>query len=392
MFQRGKIHVLAARPRSVRRLAGAAVAALALLAGPAAANAMADGGALFTQTNDPAGNAVQKFERSRDGSLTPAGTFPTGGLGLASLGGRQGAVELSEDEEAVYAINAGSNTVTAFRVRDRERDDDDDDRRKGAKPGLELIGTVASGGVAPVSVDEHRGRVYVLNSGAVPNVTGFDVRRHGALTPIPGGSRDLPGADGAAQVSVTPDGSRLVVSERVSNRLETLSLDRRGRPGQPVVTPSSGTTPFGFAISRRGDVIVSEAGASTVSSYRIGAGGGLAAITASLPVGQGAACWVAVSPDGRFAYTGNAAGSISGFKVDRSGSLTALDADGLTAVVNPTPRDLDFSRNGRFLYAVSPGDGTTGGRVTGYRVRADGSLEEITSAPAAVGITGAAAG
>ncbi len=319
MFQRGKIHVLAAPPRSIRRLAGAAVAALALLAGPAAANAMADGGALFTQTNDPAGNAVQKFERTRDGSLTPAGTFLTGGLGLASLGGGQGAVELSEDEDTVYAINAGSNTVTAFRVRDGERDDDD--RRKGSKPGLEVVGTVDSGGVAPVSVDEHRGRVYVLNSGALPNVTGFNVGRRGALTPIPGGSRDLPGADGAAQVSVTPDGSRLVVSERVSNRLETLALDRRGRPGRPVVTPSSGSTPFGFAISRRGDVIVSEAGASTVSSYRIGFGGGLAAITASLPVGQGAACWVAVSPDGRFAYTGNAAGSISGFAVDRGGSL-----------------------------------------------------------------------
>ena len=290
----------------------------------------------------------------------------------------------------MYAINAGSNTVTAFRVRDGERDDDD--RRKGSNPGLEVVGTVDSGGVAPVSVDEHRGRVYVLNSGALPNVTGFNVGRRGALTPIPGGSRDLPGADGAAQVSVTPDGSRLIVSERVSNRLETLALDRRGRPGRPVVTPSSGNTPFGFAISRPGDVIVSEAGASTVSSYRIGFGGGLAAITASLPVGQGAACWVAVSPDGRFAYTGNAAGSISGFAVDRGGSLAALDADGLTGVLNPSPRDLDFSRNGRFLYAVSPGDATTGGRVTGYRVRADGSLEEITSAPAAVGITGAAAG
>jgi 6-phosphogluconolactonase len=85
-------------------------------------------------------------------------------------------------------------------------------------------------------------------------------------------------------------------------------------------------------------VIVSEAGASTVSSYRLGRGGLLTAITASLPVNQGAACWVAVSPNGRFAYTGNAAGSISGFAVARNGSLA-----------------------------------------------------EITSAPAAVGITGAAA-
>jgi 6-phosphogluconolactonase len=347
-----------------------------------AADAMATQGALYTQTNDPAGNAVQAFDRARDGSLTPAGTYPTGGAGLATLGGRQGAVELSDDEDTLYAINAGSNTVTAFRVRD-------DHRRH--KPGLELLGTVPSGGVAPVSVDEQDGRVYVLNSGAVPNVTGFDAGHHGTLRPIRGATRELPGADGAAQVSVTPDGRRLVVSERLSDRLETLAIGRRGRLGRPVITPSSGATPFGFGFGRHGEVIVSEAGASTVSSYRAGFLGRLYPITASLPVGQGAACWVAVSPDGRFAYTGNAAGSISGFAVARDGALSALDADGLTAPLIPSPRDLDFAGHGRYLYAVSPGDATAGGRVTGYRVGRDGSLTEITSAPAAAGITGAAA-
>jgi 6-phosphogluconolactonase len=375
MFRRRSAQTHAALSLSPRRLAVAAVVALGLLAGPAAANAMADQGALFTQTNDPAGNAVQMFDRARDGSLTLAGTFPTGGVGLAELGGRQGAVELSDDEDTLYAVNAGSNTVTAFRVDD----------------GLEIIGTVASGGVAPTSIDAHRGKVYVLNSGGIPNVTGFTTSRRGALTPITDGGRDLPGALGAAQVSVSPDGDHLVVSERESNRLETLELDRRGRPGQPVITESSGTTPFGFAFNHRGKLIVSEAGASTVSSYRVGHDGALDVITASLPVNQGAACWVAVSPNGRFAYTGNAAGSISGFAIARDGSLTALDADGLTAELIPSPRDLDFTRNGRYLYAVSPGNATTGGRVTGYRVRADGSLVEITSAPAAIGITGAAA-
>jgi 6-phosphogluconolactonase len=389
--------------KAPRRIVVGAVAALGLLAGPAAANAMADSGALFTQTNDPAGNTVQAFDRDRDGRLTPAGTFATGGVGLAGLGGRQGAVELSDDEDTVYAINAGSNSVSAFRVRDRDDDDDrgrgdDDDRGRGDRddddrgrrgPALELVGTVASGGVAPVSVDEHRGRVYVLNSGGTPNVTAFAAGRRGTLTPIAGGSRDLPGALGAAQVSVTQDGRRLVVSERLSNRLETLALDRRGRPGAPVITASSGTVPFGFAFGRRGEVIVSEAGASTVSSYRIGFGGLLGAITPSLAVNQGAACWVAVSPDGRFAYTGNASGSISGFAVARNGSLTALDADGRTAPLVPSPRDLDFSENGRFLYAVSPGNGA--GLLTGYRVGRDGSLTQITTAPAAPGITGAAA-
>jgi 6-phosphogluconolactonase len=369
--------LLLALPRRRRRLLLAAFGTSLVLAGPGAAGAMASSSdALYTQTNDPAGNAVQRFDRGHDGALRAAGTFPTGGVGLATLGGRQGAVELSDDQGTVYAVNAGSNSVTAFRVR---------------RDGLEVVGTVPSGGIAPASVDEQDGRVYVLNSGGVPNVTAFWAGRHGSLRPIPGGTRELPGALGAAQVSVTPRGDALVVSERLSNRLETLQLDRFGRPGEPVVTPSSGTVPFGFGITREGEVVVSEAGASAVSSYDIGHGGALATITGSLAVGQGAACWVAVSPDGRYAYTGNASGSISGFAIGRSGTLIALNTDGLTAALVPSPRDLDFSRSGRYLYAVSPGNATTGGRVTGYRVGRDGSLTEITSAPAAAGITGAAA-
>src|SRR3954453_18759194 len=54
-----------------------ASAALTLMAGPAAAGAMAAPGALYTQTNDPAGNVVQKFDRAADGDLTPAASFPT---------------------------------------------------------------------------------------------------------------------------------------------------------------------------------------------------------------------------------------------------------------------------------------------------------------------------
>jgi 6-phosphogluconolactonase (cycloisomerase 2 family) len=357
-------------------------ALIGLLAAFLAPDAMATSGrgALYTQTNDPSGNAVQAFRRGHDGSLTPAGTFATGGNGLATLGGRQGAVELSGDGRFLYAVNAGSDSVTVFRVGHRRH-------------AVERVAIVASGGAAPASIAEHRGRVYVLNSGAAPNVTAFWRGFDGSLKPIPGGTRLLaPGADGAAQVSVTPDGRALVVSERIANRLETLKLDRFGRPGAPVITPSSGAVPFGFAISRHGNIVVSEAGASTVSSYRASwHGGALQVITPSLPVGQGAACWVAISPSGAFAYTGNAAGSISGFAIGRDGSLTPLDADGLTAPLTPSPRDLDFDEHGRFLHAVSPGTAATGGQVTTFRVERDGSLTRAGSAPAAAGITGATA-
>src|SRR5215207_2971734 len=359
------------RPRALMLLLALVSAALAL-AGGLAASAMAADGALYTQTNDPAGNAVQRFDRAADGSLQPAGTFSTGGSGLAGLGGRQGAVELSGDGRHLLAVNAGSDSVSVFRAGPRR---------------LRLLDSVASGGTAPVSIAEHGGRVYVLNSGATPGVAAFTRHDDGVLEPIPGGIRDLaPGAAGTAQVSVTPDGRALVVSERVANRLETLPLDRQGRPGAPVVTASSGAVPFGFGITQTGTIVVSEAGASTVSSYRLGEAGALGVVSASLPVGQGAACWVAVSPTGRFAYTGNASGSISGYAVAPDGSLTALDANGLTAPLVPSPRDLDFDASGRFLIAVSPGNAATGGRLTSYRAATDGSLAVVDTAPAAAGI------
>src|SRR4051794_18236596 len=139
-------------------------------------------GVLYTQTNDPAGNAVQRFDRAADGSLSPAGTFATGGAGLAPLGGRQGAVALSGPGRTLCAVKAGSDSVSPFRV-GRHR--------------TVLLGSVRSGGVAPDSVDEDRGRVYVLNSGGTPSVSAFWRRVDGSLKAIPDGTRALaPGADG----------------------------------------------------------------------------------------------------------------------------------------------------------------------------------------------------
>ena len=50
-----------------------------------------------------------------------------------------------------------------------------------------------------------------------------------------------------------------------------------------------------------------------------------------------------------------------------------------------------FDRSGRFLTAVSPGNATSPAQAVSYRVGRDGSLTLAGNAPAAAGITGAAA-
>jgi 6-phosphogluconolactonase len=320
-----------------------------------AGNAMANpGGAVYTETNSPTGNAVHRLDRGPDGLLTPVATYRTGGAGTGAGLGSQGAVALSDDGRVLIAVDAGSNDIASFRV-----------SRRGH---LQLVDRQPSGGVTPNSVDIADGSAYVLNSGGAPNVTGFDLDGSGRLRARSTVALSA-GAAGAAQVSVAPGGRDLVVTERQSNRIETFPL-RFGRIGAPVVTASSGAVPFGFGFSARGDLVVSEAGASTVSSYRLAQNGAARVISASLPVGQGAACWVAVTADGRFAYTGNATGSISGFAIGHDGGLTALNADGLTALA-PRPNDLAVA--GSFLYAVNPAVG----EVTAYRIENDGRLVQL---------------
>src|SRR3954468_12112375 len=308
--------------------------------------------AVYTETNSQSGNAVYRLDGAADGSLSVVAWYRTGGLGTGAGLGSQGAVALSDDGRTLVAVDAGSNDLAAFHV-----------TRHGH---LTLIDREPSGGTMPVSADVDRGRVYVLNAGGTPNVTAFDVDRAGLR---PRGTVNLnPGAINAAQVSAAPDGRSLVVTVKGANRLETIPL-RGGRPPAPATnTASSGAGPFGSAFSPRGDLVVSEAGNSTVSSYRDGQ-----VVTASLPVGQGAACWVAIDPAGRFAYTGNATGSVSGFRIQRDGSLVALNADGLTAT-SPRPNDLAFA--GSFLYVINPNVGT----VTAYQQRPDGSLQPLPGA------------
>src|SRR3989441_7842489 len=126
--------------------------------------------AVYTLTNQVAGNAVAVFDRAADGTLTAAGTSATGGTGTGGGLGSQGAVALSDDGRRLFAVNAGSNDVSVFDV---------------GPAGLSLASRTASGGTLPISLTVHGNVLYVLNAGGNGNISGFTISTTGGLNALP---------------------------------------------------------------------------------------------------------------------------------------------------------------------------------------------------------------
>lgn len=326
---------------------------------------LAASGAVFTATNDADANAVVVFRRSARGHLRFLDVVPTGGAGSGGGLGNQRGLVLDRSGRHLLAVNAGSDSLSLFGVTPR---------------GLRLLDVADAGGVQPISVTVDGDLVYVLNAGDGGSISGFTLGEDGSLTPLAGSTRPLSGtATGPAQIAFTPDGEHLVVTEKATSTIVTYAIGDDGLPGDPVVTPAEGVTPFGFDFGHRSRLLVSEAtggdaGASTVSSYAIEPDGTLQPITSALATGQSAACWLVATGNGRFAYTTNTGSdTVTGLSVGRDGSLALLSEDGVTAAAGDAPIDADFSRNDRYLYVLDGGDDA----ISVYRVRADGSLETL---------------
>ncbi|HEV8511573.1 MAG TPA: beta-propeller fold lactonase family protein, partial [Gemmatimonadales bacterium] len=275
--------------------------------------------------------------------------------GTGSGLGSQGAIALSDDGRWLFAVNAGSNDVSAFRV---------------TAGGLAPASRVPSGGVQPISLTVHGDVLYVLNAGGDGNISGFSIGTRGELLPIAGSTRSLSGSGvGPAQVSFSPNGRWLIVTEKATSRLDVYAVDADGVAGTAITTASAGGTPFGFAFGQRDELFVSEA-AGSASSYVIDGSGALTVTSGAVLTHQGAPCWAVVTKNGKFGYTANAqGGSISGFAIANNGSIGLIDADGRTAVVGGGNIDLAVSGNSRYLYQLN-GDRS----ISGFRIEADGHL------------------
>ncbi len=361
------------------RLAVTAVAALitagttlatspAQAAGPGGKASSAD--AVYVLSNQAAGNSVVAYDRAADGTLTLDGSYPTGGLGTGAGLGSQGAIVVDDSGRHVYAVNAGSDTITSFDV---------------TSSGLRRSSTVSSGGDVPISISVEGNLAYVLNTGSGGNVSGFRIA-NGRLVALPHSTRGLSGtAADAAEVAISPDGRELVVTEKATSLIDVYALNNAGFATGRTSVASAGAVPFGFSFTPSGDLAVSEAGPSAASTYDVGASG-LTPISTSVANTEAAACWLVVTDDGQFAYTGNGGGSqsISGYDLGADSSLTAFDDGGKTGTAAGGVSDIALASGSEFLYARL-GNGTVGA----YAVNDDGSLSAL---PVAGGLPAGAAG
>jgi 6-phosphogluconolactonase len=335
-----------------------------------AARTMAEDGvhakAAFVMTNSAEKNDVISFVRAEDGSLHESKHFATGGRGSGGTTDplqSQAALTTSQDYAWLFAVNAGSGELSLFRVNGSE---------------LELVDRASVDGSEPVSVAQSGNLVYVANAGGTSNVVGFWLR-NGHLEEIEHSTRFLSTTSaGPGSVAFSPNGKWLAVVEKATNSIDIFVVQTDGSLSQRVSTPSAGPGAFAAQFAPNGALLVSETGpsgvpnSSAISSYMVQADGTLKVISASVPTLGAANCWNAITPDGRFVYTGNSGSSnISGFAIGGDGSLTPL---AVTLVgSNPagaTNIDMNISADGKFLFTLNTGNGTVGI----FAIQKDGTL------------------
>jgi 6-phosphogluconolactonase (cycloisomerase 2 family) len=326
--------------------------------------------AVFVHTNDPTSNAVIVYERASDGLLTEVKRYATGGLGGSESGAvadplaSQGSLTYDAAHSLLFAVNAGSDTVTVFAVHGTR---------------LQRVQTIASGGVLPTSISVVRSLVYVLNASGDGDISGFRIGSDSRLHPIPHSSRSLGLGNPAnpnflkspSQVAITPDANAVVVATKTNGVLDVFKLRDSGAPeATPVTTASAGPVPFALNFDASDRLLVAEAsGAET--SYQVQSSGGLAAIS-HVPNGQAATCWSVLAKG--FVYVSNSGSStITGYSEDSAGVLSLLDPSGVTATTDAAPVDLAASRDGKYLYQ----EATRAGAIDEFKVNDNGSLTRI---------------
>jgi len=388
-------------------------------------------GGVYAMTNDFGANSIVAYGRNDDGTLELINTFRTGGQGAAFDGGEgldplisANAVIITEDREHILAVNAGSNTVSVFKIN--------------PDFSLKLTDIERVYGVGPNSITYSNGLVYVSTIDAdgefagEPDqegaLTGFRLSDSGRLTPLRRSVRLLDNRPSAVQFS--PDGRFLVASSINAGSVALASdsqdeivvyeVNRNGSLSRDPVSAATSTlrdneenrnlpSAIGFDIvqdNAKQYIVVTEARefqadgtppvfdalqTGSVSTWELGRFGELTAVSQDVMTGSGlfdgerTACWIEFSHDESLFWVSNALEStLSTFTfndgvVELSEQVTAAGAGPVEGDPFGTTDgwiDLWASDDGEYVYQLFGLSGTIGVFETGE----DGSLTLIQTA------------
>lgn len=316
---------------------------------------------LYVNGNITTGNAILAYDIGADGSLRtlPGSPFATGGAGFFDpsfvLGPFDVDQEMALHDDVLYAVNAGSNSISAFNV-----GEDGALRPLRGQP-------FASGGSTPVSLSVH-GRYLVTVASAQdpaqagrgyrPGVVASEIKPDGALRLLPHSavpltadaqpsqalttgtgpfviSAEFPGG-GHLDAFVQVPGGRLIQTDSVM-----LPLDADGTQPLPLGLWANPRAPYLYV----GFVNTNELGVYTLS------GAGKLQFVHKVANSGKALCWIRASSDGRFLYTANT-GDNSMSVYDLKDPAAPVEIQTIVLGGEGGVEQFSLTPDGHFLYAL----------------------------------------
>jgi 6-phosphogluconolactonase len=383
-----------------------------------AASGVPGSGFVFSQSNNPKANSVYVFKRTSNGMITLSQTVNTGGKGTPHqqpfglpIVDSQDSLVVSPNDTLLFVVNSGDNTVSSFRI---------------AAGGIKLADIKPSGGILPISLAVHGNVLYVLDA-LSGNVMGYHFSATGTLTPIVGSAQPLSvvGPNGvAADIGFNPSGSLLLVTMRYlpltkgtsgqPGLIDTFPVAADGSVGPALQTTAATPLPFGFRFLPSGIMVDTGAGRvdtpndsppalgdgsqlnGSLQTYSLASNGKLTPISNTASGGR-AACWVALTPDDRYAFVtntlsataahpapghpiGTGQSGLARYAVASNGNLTFL---GNVNTGPGTPTDVAVSPDGNYLYMADPNPGLLpfGSHLEVYKIGSGGSLTLVQMTP-----------
>lgn len=324
------------------------------------------GGAVFVQTNSSGGNSIDAFRRNGDGTLTFLAAYATGGLGGREAGSAsdplatQGSLVRTAEGRLLIAVNAGSDTISVFRV-------------SGAR--LQLAQVLASGGSFPTGIAIHDDLVYALNAGGTGALSGYRIKGR-RLEPIERSTRSLDLANATppfflsspAQVGFTPDGRHLIVSTKTNGTVDVFSVRDDGRLSTAPVKNAASPVPFAWVFDGAGRMVLNFAGSSSLETFTVNDDNTITPVSAPVSDTRAALCWITRAAG--YLYTSNTGSNdLSQFRVLGDGTVVLINPIAASSI----PGAIDSAAAGGFIYVQSGLSGT----VHAFSIGVGGALTQI---------------